>query len=190
VSRPVLIKLAGLASILLVSALVLAFFWPQTTHERKVNWVGSPGPTQPVAFYHRVHVSELHIGCAYCHWTAAVSRYANYPPVEVCWGCHKNISITHPQIARVRQYYLAQQPVPWVRVNQMPDYVHFAHNSHVAAHIACATCHGNVGSMTVVYQPIEMTMAWCITCHRQYQAKFAENGGNSQAAVDCYTCHY
>jgi len=33
-------------------------------------------------------------------------------------------------------------------------------------------------------------MAWCITCHRQYQAKFVENNGNYQAAVDCYTCHY
>ncbi len=51
--------------------LTLAFFWPETTHERKTNWVGAPGPTQPIAFYHRVHVNELHIPCAYCHWTAA-----------------------------------------------------------------------------------------------------------------------
>lgn len=184
--RSVLIRLSAIASLLLVSLLLLAFFWPETTHERKTNWVGSPGPTQPVAFYHRVHVNELGIPCAYCHWTAATSRYANYPPVEVCWGCHKNISISHPQIARVRQYYLAQRPIPWVRVNQQPGYVHFVHSAHVGANIACATCHGNVGSMYVVYQPIEMNMGWCITCHRQYEKKFKP----AQASVDCYTCHY
>ena len=182
-TRAVLIRLFAVASVLMLALLSLAFFWPETTHERKTNWVGSPGPTQPVAFYHRVHVNELHIPCAYCHWTAANSRYANYPPVEVCWGCHKNISITHPQIARVRQYYLAQQPIPWVRVNQQPGYVHFVHSAHVGAGIACATCHGNVGSMYVVYQPIEMNMGWCISCHRQYEKKFRPY----QASVDCYT---
>lgn len=185
-SRPLLIRLAIAASVLFLVAACLAVLWPQTTHERKSGWVGQPGPTQPVAFYHHVHVNELHIPCAYCHWTAAVSRYANYPPVELCWGCHKNISITHPQIARVRQYYLAQQPIPWVRVNHLPDYVHFVHSSHVAAGVSCATCHGNVGSMYVVYQPKEMTMSWCISCHRQYKTQFHPK----QAAVDCYTCHY
>ncbi|MDQ2687329.1 MAG: cytochrome c family protein [Armatimonadota bacterium] len=185
-SRTVRFRLFGLITLVLLSACVMAFFWPQTTHERKTNWVGTPGPTQPVAFYHRVHVKELHIPCAYCHWTAATSRYANYPPMEVCWGCHKNISITHPQIARVRQYYLAGEAIPWVRVNQQPDYVHFVHSSHVAAKIACATCHGDVGDMKVVYQPIEMNMGWCVSCHRQNEVKFKPK----QAAVDCYTCHY
>lgn len=176
----------GGANVLLVALLAFAFFWPQMTHNRKTDWVGAPGPTQPIAFYHHVHVDELHIPCAYCHWTAATSRYANLPPVELCWGCHKNISITHPQIARLREYYLSAQPIPWVRVNQQPDYVHFVHSSHVAAGIPCATCHGDVGAMYVVYQPIEMNMGWCLTCHRQLETKFHPK----QAAVDCYTCHY
>lgn len=176
----------GGANLLLVVLLAFAFFWPQTTHNRKTNWVGAPGPTQPIAFYHHVHVDELHIPCAYCHWTAATSRYANLPPEELCWGCHKNISITHPQIARLREYYLSSQPIPWVRVNQQPDYVHFVHSTHVAAGIPCANCHGDVGAMYVVYQPIEMNMGWCLTCHRKLQTKFHPK----QAAVDCYTCHY
>ena len=185
-SRSLLIPISAVVSLFLVGALLMTFFWPETTKERKTNWVGEPGPTQPIAFYHHVHVAELNIPCAYCHWTAATSRYANYPPVEVCWGCHKNISITHPQIARVREYYLSGQSVPWVRINQQPGYVHFVHSAHVAAGVACATCHGNVGAMYVVYQPIEMNMGWCITCHRQYEHKFEPK----QAAVDCYTCHY
>ena len=34
--------------------------------------------------------------------------------------------------------------------------------------------------MYVVYQPIEMNMGWCITCHRQYEKKFHP----IQASVD------
>ena len=64
-----------------------------------------------------------------------------------------------------------------MRVNQQPGYVHFVHSAHVGAGIACATCHGNVGSMYVVYQPIEMNMGWCITCHRQYEKKFQPTSG-------------
>ncbi len=178
--------LFGAANLVLVVALAMCYYWPYTTHNHKVDWVGAPGPTQPIAFYHHVHVAELHIPCAYCHWTAATSRVANYPPVELCWGCHKNISITHPQIAKLRAYYIKQEPIPWVRINEQPGYVHFVHSAHVAANIPCASCHGDVGNMYVVYQPIEMNMGWCITCHRQSEVKFHPK----QASVDCYTCHY
>jgi hypothetical protein len=106
--------------------------------------------------------------------------------MDVCWGCHKNVSITHPEIARLREYYLSNTPIPWVRINHQPDYVHFSHANHIGAGIACATCHGNVGSMEVVYQPVEMNMGWCISCHRLYETRFHPK----QAAVDCYTCHY
>lgn len=181
--RTRLATFTGVLIILLGCSLVTR---PQTTHERKTGWVGNPGPAQPVAFYHQVHVSELHIPCAYCHWTAATSREANIPPVETCWGCHKNISITHPEIAKVRKYYLSAQPIPWVRVNQQPDYVHFSHTAHVSANVPCATCHGEVGKMLVVSQPIEMNMGWCVTCHRSNEKRFHPK----KAAVDCYTCHY
>ena len=174
------------STILMLAALIAAALWPQATHTRKMGWVGAPGPQQPIAFYHRVHVQELHIPCQYCHWTAATSRVANYPPVQVCWGCHKDISITHPQIAKLRAYYLNDQPVPWVRINEEPAYVHFSHANHVAAGVPCATCHGDVGSMQVVYQPVEMNMGWCVTCHRANEHSFRPK----QAAVDCQTCHY
>jgi hypothetical protein len=186
VTRRLRLIVFGVANVILVALLALAFFWPETTHVRKANWVGAPGPTQPIAFYHHVHVAELHIGCAYCHWTAATSRQANYPPVEVCWGCHKNISITHPQIAKLREYYLSGQEIPWVRINQQPEYVHFVHDAHIAAGIPCASCHGDVGNMYVVYQPIEMNMGWCVSCHRHLEAKFHPK----QASADCETCHY
>lgn len=174
------------ANFVFVGLLALSFFWPQTTHNRKTNWVGAPGPSQPIEFNHHVHVDELHIPCTYCHWTAATSRVANFPSADVCWGCHKNISITHPQIKILRAFYLANEPIPWVRINEEPGYVHFVHSSHIAAGVACTTCHGNVGAMYTVYQPIEMNMGWCLTCHRKLETKFHPK----QKAVDCYTCHY
>lgn len=115
-----------------------------------------------------------------------VSRTANIPPVQVCWGCHKDISITHPEIMKVRAFYLKQQTIPWIRINHQPEYVHFSHSVHVAANVPCAQCHGDVGSMDVVYQPVEMNMGWCVSCHRQNQKKFHP----AQAGVDCQTCHY
>jgi hypothetical protein len=178
--------LAALCTVVLAGLVGLAAAGPNMTHERKVGWVGAPGPKQPVAFYHGVHIDELKIPCSYCHWTAATSRYANMPPVDVCWGCHRNISITHPEIAKVRGYYLSRRPIPWVRINHQPDYVHFSHSSHVAANVPCATCHGDVGRMTTVYQPVEMNMGWCVECHRANEKKFRPK----QAAIDCYTCHY
>jgi len=170
----------------LIGLVVAAAMWPQATHARKTGWVGAPGPEQPIAFYHRVHVQELHIPCQYCHFSVESSRVADYPSLDICWGCHKDISITHPEIQKLRADYLSDTPVQWVRVNHEPDYVHFAHDVHVAAGVPCAQCHGDVGSMDVVYQPIEMNMGWCVTCHRSHQTKFHPR----QAAVDCQTCHY
>jgi hypothetical protein len=57
--------------------------------------VGSPGPTQPIAFYHRVHVNELHIPCAYCHWTVAFALRQLSAGRGLLGLPYKNISITH-----------------------------------------------------------------------------------------------
>lgn len=173
-------------SIVFLLLIVAAACWPRYLQERKTGWVGSPGPAQPVDFKHEVHVNELHIPCSYCHWTAATSRVANIPPEDVCWGCHKDISITHPEIEKLRHYYLTGTPIPWVRINEEPEYVHFSHAAHVGADISCSTCHGDVGRMQAVYQPVEMNMEWCVTCHEQHESKFRPR----QAAKDCATCHY
>lgn len=185
-SRALQRALISVCTVVLLALCVGLVYWPEATHVRKTSWVDPPGPAQPVAFYHHVHVRELHIPCAYCHWTASTSRTANIPPVDVCWGCHKDVSITHPEIAKVRQYYLTDTPIPWVRINQQPDYVHFSHYAHVAANVPCVSCHGDVGDMYVVYQPVEMNMGWCLQCHRKECTRFQPQ----KAADDCITCHY
>ena len=54
----------------------------------------------------------------------------------------------------------------WNRVHRLPDYVHFNHSIHVATGIGCASCHGRIDKMNLVYQASPLTMDWCVSCHR------------------------
>ena len=54
----------------------------------------------------------------------------------------------------------------WTRVNDLPDFVYFNHSIHVRKGVGCATCHGPVDKMPLVYQEAPLTMAWCLDCHR------------------------
>ncbi|TVR47683.1 MAG: hypothetical protein EA402_01060 [Planctomycetota bacterium] len=56
--------------------------------------------------------------------------------------------------------------VHWERIHKLPDHVYFSHEWHVAAGVSCQTCHGPVERMEVVYQFADLTMGWCISCHR------------------------
>lgn len=56
--------------------------------------------------------------------------------------------------------------VHWERIHKLPDHVYFSHEWHVAAGVSCQTCHGPVEEMEVVYQYADLTMGWCISCHR------------------------
>jgi PAS domain S-box-containing protein len=61
---------------------------------------------------------------------------------------------------------LAGLSVPWIKVDDLPDYVYFNHEAHVNAGISCLVCHGKVNEMTRVYQAKPFNMAWCLNCHR------------------------
>jgi hypothetical protein len=58
------------------------------------------------------------------------------------------------------------KPIEWVRVHKAPDYVNFNHSAHVNRGISCQSCHGDIHKMEVVYQAKQLSMAWCIECHR------------------------
>lgn len=80
-------------------------------------------------------------------------------------------------------------PIEWVRVHNMPDFVYFDHRVHVARGIACETCHGPVQSMERIRQFTDLSMSWCIQCHRENPAS---PGGQVEdhASTDCAGCHY
>ncbi|HVG95209.1 MAG TPA: cytochrome c3 family protein [Planctomycetota bacterium] len=83
-----------------------------------------------------------------------------------------------------------RKPVAWVRVHDLPDFVFFDHRSHVTAGVACETCHGPVQSMSRMRQQENLTMGWCVNCHRQMNATGLPDGRPAAASTDCTACHY
>ncbi len=82
-----------------------------------------------------------------------------------------------------------KKSIPWVRVHNLPDYVYFNHSAHLAGGVSCERCHGPVDSMQRVRQVEDLSMGWCVNCHRDAN----KNGINSRAvhaSTDCTVCHY
>ena len=139
---------------------------------------------QPIAFPHDIHAGVDRIDCQYCHFSAERSVDAGIPPVQTCIGCHQVIGGTderqQAEIAKVRQYWADQEPIPWVRVYKVADHVHFPHMRHVAANVDCTECHGPVQEMGVIVEVNQpLSMGWCVSCHVE-----------RDAARDCAVCHY
>ena len=84
-------------------------------------------------------------------------------------------------------------PIEWVRVHNIPDFVYFDHRPHVARGIACETCHGPVQSMERMRQESTLSMGWCISCHRDNEATptgpAPQNEIHRHVSTDCSTCH-
>ena len=137
------------------------------------------GPEQPIPFSHRLHVNEKTIDCKYCHSYVDQSTFPGMPAVSLCMSCHKYIIADHPYIKVLNNYFINNQPIPWVRVFSQPDFVFFNHKRHIVVGIECKTCHGNIEQMDRVTQTFPVKMEYCITCHRQ-----------NKVSVECYTCHH
>jgi hypothetical protein len=136
------------------------------------------GPDQPIHFSHRVHVTDKHLSCVFCHTGAIDSAHAGIPPLQTCMLCHQKIIIEYPQIQILRAHYEQQVPVAWEKVNDLPDFVYFNHQVHLRRSIDCGKCHGDIAVMDRVKLVHPFQMGFCVTCHK-------ENG----ASHDCYTCH-
>ena len=121
---------------------------------------------QPIQFSHAHHVGGMGIDCRYCHTSVEESAFANIPPTKTCMNCHSQIWATAPILEPVRASFRDNTPLKWTRVHDLPDFVYFNHSIHVAKGVGCATCHGPVNKMPLVYQEAPLTMAWCVDCHR------------------------
>ncbi|HEY7634573.1 MAG TPA: cytochrome c3 family protein [Gemmatimonadales bacterium] len=136
-------------------------------------WVRTPpvtgqhdAPRQPVEFSHQLHVKGFRIDCRYCHSTVERTASAGMPSSQTCIPCHNQVWRTGPLFAPVRRSLASGQPIPWVRVNRLPDFVFFNHAIHVSKGVGCETCHGRVDQMARVQQAAPLTMGWCLDCHR------------------------
>ncbi len=168
-------------------------------------------PVQPIAYSHRLHAGELGINCVHCHHGAERSKAAGIPSTNVCMNCHKfvtapwvNVKAEDDQAAKenrksrqivsseLRKVYDAvglEKPIEWIKVHNLPSFVYFNHSAHVNAGVECQTCHGAVETMERVRQVSDLSMGWCVNCHRDVN-KNGVNGKQVKASLDCYTCHH
>jgi hypothetical protein len=121
---------------------------------------------QPVPFSHDHHVAGLGIDCLYCHTSVEESAFAGIPPTATCMNCHKLIWNDSPMLEPVRESFRTGEPIEWVRVTDLPDFVYFDHSIHIAKGVGCATCHGRVDQMPLMKQHASLQMEWCLDCHR------------------------
>lgn len=157
-ARPLLVLL-----LLAVPAYALGIVYyggsPQTTD------VGY-SPAQPVPYSHALHAGELGIDCRYCHTVADNAAHVGIPPTATCMNCHTQIAADSLKLLPVRESAASGNPVRWVRVHDLPDYVYFDHSAHVLRGVGCVSCHGRVDRMEQVSQVERLSMGWCLECHR------------------------
>lgn len=168
-------------------------------------------PVQPIGYSHRLHAGELQIQCQYCHFGADKSRHAGIPPASVCMNCHRFVTASlgavraedeiaekekrapRPVVsAELRKLYAAvegAQPIAWTRIHSLPDFAYFDHRPHVNAGVACQQCHGPVESMERVRQVSDLSMGWCVNCHRD-ASRTGIAGRRVNASTNCSTCHF
>ena len=121
---------------------------------------------QPIQFSHAHHVGGEGIDCRYCHTSVEKSAFAGIPPTKTCMNCHSQLWTTAPILEPIRASLRDDRPVEWIRVNDLPDFVYFNHQIHIRQGVGCATCHGRVDRMPLVYQAQTLQMEWCLNCHR------------------------
>jgi hypothetical protein len=162
-SMNIIAKVALLVVILLVA--VLAWFGYYTVRSPLMTEVGV-AKAQAVPYSHAQHVGGLGLDCRYCHTAVEESNTAGIPPTESCMGCHAQVAVDSPNLQLVRASAENDQPLAWIRVHDLADYVYFNHAIHVKQGVGCETCHGRVDQMPVVMKVENLQMDWCLDCHR------------------------
>jgi hypothetical protein len=137
-------------------------------------------PDQPVKFSHAVHAGQNQTDCIYCHSSAPYSKSAGIPAENICMNCHlvvRNGTRSGAfEISKIISSYENQKSIEWIKIHNLPDHVFFSHAQHVSAGgVNCVECHGKVQEMNVVVQVKDLSMGWCVDCHRTRVVNFNNN---------------
>ncbi len=172
-------------------------------------------PVQPIYYSHKVHAGINQVNCLYCHGSAWESKTAGVPSVNICMNCHKAIDkySKGPKLynengdeingtAEIEKLYKAAafdpknpskwdpskaKPIEWVKIHNLPDHVYFNHSQHIrAGKVQCQTCHGEITAMDEVKQVSELSMGWCVNCHRQTKVDFDYSEGKGNKFYSIY----
>ncbi len=155
------------ASLVLTGLIVIALGVTLNELQRS-PWVTRQGqrPDQPVPFSHKHHVQGLGLQCQYCHTSVEKSSYAGIPPTKTCMNCHAQIWTNADLLQPVRDSWATGKSIQWIKVHDLPDFAYFSHQIHVNKGIGCASCHGRVDQMPLMYEQNTLQMEWCLDCHR------------------------
>lgn len=170
-------------------------------------------PEQPIYYSHQVHAGTNQINCLYCHGGAFEGKHANIPSVNVCMNCHMTINEykgTDKLVRKdgtevngtdeIKKLYAAAgwdpaqkkytnpgKPIEWIKIHSLPDHVFFSHAQHTrAGKVQCQTCHGEIPKMGEVYQFAELSMGWCVNCHRESKVDFNYDKGEGNKFYSLY----
>ncbi len=154
--------------------------WVLVVNAIRVGRTQYYSPDQPIKFSHGVHAGQNKIDCIYCHSFAHVSKVAGIPPVNVCMNCHLIVRSGSRsgtfEIAKIIDSQQSNVPIEWVKVHNLPDHVFFSHAQHTGAgKLECGECHGKVEEMHRIVQVSDLSMGWCINCHRTRKTNFRTN---------------
>ena len=109
------------------------------------GWLGAAAPEQPVPFSHKTHTAAAKLVCQDCHPAPAkFGADMGFPATATCMACHILIAKEKPAIRKLAEFAAARQPIPWVRVYRLKDFVFFDHRYHLMNQAKCEDCHGPV----------------------------------------------
>jgi Cytochrome c7 and related cytochrome c len=171
-------------------------------------------PRQPILFRHtrmagapvwqtnekgeQVNAGGFGIPCVYCHTMPYKGRHSTVPSTAVCMNCHSTVGLNKEWVLKMKEYWDRGEPISWVKVHDLPDFVYYDHAAHLNAKdaqgrpllpladaqgkpmVVCENCHGKVDAMEIVSVQNAFNMQWCLDCHRKPEMK---------ASTDCVTCH-
>ena len=81
-------------------------------------------------------------------------------------NCHSVLFKDAAYLEPVRESYRTDKSIVWVKIHRLPDFVYFNHSIHVNKGVGCSSCHGQVDQMPLMFQAQQLTMSWCLDCHR------------------------
>ena len=199
--------------------ILFSLYWVSDTLVREAIAIGRSqyyAPDQPIKFSHQVHSDGNQTECIYCHTTAEYAHSAGIPSVNHCMNCHiivrEGTNSGRFEINKIVEAYENKQPVRWIMVHSLPDHAFFSHAQHVGvAGLDCAECHGEVKEMHKMMQVNDLSMGWCLDCHRTNEVDIFNNEFYSDfiqlredvksgkietvtaretGGTDCMKCHY
>ncbi len=160
-------------------------------------------PQQPIFFQHSKMAAEpdwrtdangnlvnqggYGIPCRYCHTMPYEGRHSTLPSTDICMNCHSVVGQDKEWVLVLKEYWERGEPIPWIKVHDLPDFVYYDHSAHLNSldadgqpKLDCVDCHEDVENHSVVEVRTRFNMGWCLDCHRKPEMA---------APTDCITCH-